>query len=64
MAGVLEALMFVVVDPACLHWFGLEPLDWSASSVYSATFLIIWLVMSTSGAITRLLEGPGPGPHR
>ena len=64
MSGVLEALVFVVVDPGSLHWFGLEPLNWSASAVYSATFLIIWLVMSTSGAITHLLEGPGPGPRR
>ncbi|MEP7298701.1 MAG: hypothetical protein ABI702_21160 [Burkholderiales bacterium] len=64
MSGVLEALIFVVVDPTSLHWFGLEPLNWSSNAVYSATFLIIWLVMSTSGAITHLLEGPGPGPNR
>jgi len=61
MAGVLEALVFVVVDPAALHWYGIEPLNWSVSGVYSATFLIFWFVIATSGAITWLLESPGPG---
>ena len=64
MAGVLEALVFVVVDPLALHWFGAEPLQWSTSAVYSVTFLIFWGVIATSGAITHLLEGPGPGPDR
>ena len=61
MAGVLEALVFVVVDPTTLHWFGAEPLQWSASAVYSITFLIFWGIVATSGAITRLLGAPGPG---
>ncbi len=60
MAGVLEALVFVVVDPGLLHWFGAEPLQWSASAVYSATFLIFWGVVATSGALTQLLGAPGP----
>lgn len=55
MAGVLEMLVFVVVDPTALHWFGIEPLAWSRSAVYSVTFLIFWGVMATSGAITLLL---------
>lgn len=58
MAGVLEALVFVVVDPDSLHWFGGEALGWSHSAVYSVTFLIIWGVIATSGAITQLLESP------
>ena len=60
MAGVLEALVFVVVDPGALHWFGAEPLQWSASAVYSVTFLIFWGVVATSGALTQLLDAPGP----
>lgn len=64
MAGVLEGLVFVVVDPLNLHWFGADPLEWSASAVYSVTFLIFWAVIATSAAITHLLEGPGPGPRR
>ena len=60
MAGVLEALVFVVVDPGTLHWFGAEPLAGSASAVYSVTFLIFWGVIATSGAITQLLEEREP----
>ena len=61
MAGVLEALVFVVVDPHGLHGFGADALGWSASAVYSMTFLTFWSVIATSGAITCLLEAPGPG---
>ena len=61
MAGALEALVFVVVDPTALHWYGIEPLNWSTSAVYSVTFLIFWAVIATSGAITHLLEAPGSG---
>jgi hypothetical protein len=64
MAGVLDGLVFVVVDPSTLHWFGAEPFGGSASAVYSIAFLVFWSVISTAGAITHLLEGPGPGPHR
>lgn len=61
MAGVLEALVFVVVDPLTLSWFGADRLDWSASAIYSVTFLIFWGLISTSTTITCLLEEPGPG---
>jgi len=47
-----------------LHFFGLEPVKGAASAAYSIFFLVFWLVISTAGAITHLLEGPGPGPWR
>ena len=56
MAGVLEMLVFVVVDPADLHWFGGASLDWSNQAVYTVTFLIFWGVIATAGALTALLE--------
>jgi hypothetical protein len=62
MAGVLEMLVFAVVDPSSLHWFGAEPIEWSRHAVYSVTFLIFWGVIATSTAITELLEAPGPAP--
>ena len=55
MAGVLEALIFVVVDPEDLHWFDGPALGWSTNAVYTVTFLIIWTVMVTSGVLTALL---------
>lgn len=60
MAGVLEALVFAVVDPTALHGFGSEPLGWSASAVYSITFLVFWGAIALSGALTQMLEAPGP----
>ena len=56
MAGVLEMLVFVVVDPGDLHWFGGEALGWSHQAVYTVTFLIFWVVISLSGALTALLH--------
>lgn len=63
MAGVLEMLTFAVVDPEGLHWFGGEAIGWSRSAVYSVTFLIYWAVISTSAAITALLEGSSRSHH-
>jgi hypothetical protein len=59
MAGVLEMMVFAVVDPSSLHWFGAEAVEWSRSAVYSVTFFIFWGVIATSAAITGLLEAPG-----
>ena len=55
MAGVMEGLVFSVVDPADLHWMGHIPIEASPMAVYSASFLAIWGVISTSGALTALV---------
>jgi hypothetical protein len=55
MAGVLEMMVFAVVDPGALTWFGSEAIGWSSSAVYSVTFLIFWSVVGTAGAITQIL---------
>jgi hypothetical protein len=60
MAGVLEMMVFAVVDPSAMRWFGADPIAWSRSAVYSVTFFIFWGVIATSGAITHLLESPSP----
>jgi hypothetical protein len=31
MAGVLEAMVFAVVDPSGMHWFGADPIDGRAA---------------------------------
>jgi len=56
MAGVLEMLVFVVVDPSDLRWFGGEALELSRQAVYTVTFLIFWGVIATAGALTALLS--------
>ncbi len=56
MAGVLEALVFVWVDPAQLRWFGDTSLDLSSTAVHTLAFLLFWGVIATAGALTSLLE--------
>ena len=64
MAGVMELLVFAVVDPADLHWFGGAALGWPRPAVYSVSFLIFWAVIGVAGAITALLtSGPDDGPR-
>jgi len=54
-AGVLEMLVFAVVDPADLRWFGGPALGWSSNAVYTVTFMIFWAAIATAGALTALL---------
>lgn len=60
MAGVLEAMLFAVVDPTTLRWFGGEPIEWSVNTIYSVTFFIFWGVIATSAAMTLVLREPEP----
>lgn len=55
MAGVLEMLVFAVVDPASLHWFG-QPLKLSREGMYTLAFFIFWGIIMTSSALTTLLS--------
>lgn len=55
MAGVTESLVFAVLDPGELRWFGGEVFDWSRPAVYTVSFLIFWALITTAGAITTLL---------
>ena len=55
MAGVLEALVFVVVDPASLSWFGGPPVELSRQAVYTVTFFIFWGAIAAAGAVSAVL---------
>ncbi|HSW27046.1 MAG TPA: hypothetical protein VLJ62_30100 [Burkholderiaceae bacterium] len=57
MAGVMEMLVFAVVDPGALQWPGGETLEWSRSTVYSVAFLAFWGVIAVSAAVTEYLAG-------
>lgn len=60
MAGVMEILVFAVVDPQQLHWFGGSSIEWSREAIYSVSFLIFWGVISASTVLTLLLmRSPG-----
>ncbi len=55
MAGLTEMLVFAVVDPAELRWFGGEVFDWSRAATYTVSFLIFWGLFAVAGVITALL---------
>ena len=54
MAGVLEVLVFALVDPQDVHWLG-QPTGLSRQAVYTLAFFIFWLVAVISSALTTLL---------
>ena len=56
MAGVLEGIVFSLVDPAELRWLGQIPVDAPPQAVYTLSFLAFWVLLSTTGAITALLQ--------
>lgn len=56
MAGVLEMLVFALVDPGTLRWFDGEALDLSPTAIYSLAFLTFWWVIGVAGGITQLLQ--------
>lgn len=62
MAGVGSMLLFAVVDPGELSWFGGEHLRWSRQLVYSLGFFSLWLLVALACSITLSLA-TAPEPH-
>jgi hypothetical protein len=56
-ACVLELVVFAVVDPQDLHWFG-RPLAFSRQGVYSLSFFVFWAIGSVSNALSAVLGRP------
>lgn len=55
MAGVTEALVFALVDPMDLSWFGQSPVQLSREAIYTLSFLAFWLLISLASGVTMLL---------
>ena len=55
MAGVVEMLIFAVVDPETLHSFG-QPLQLSRVGMYTLAFFIFWGIIMASSALTTMLS--------
>jgi hypothetical protein len=53
-AGLLEVVVFAVVDPQDLHWFG-QTVEMSRQGVYTLAFFVFWIIASVSSALTTLL---------
>lgn len=56
-AAVLEMVVFALVDPGDLHWFG-SPLALSREAVYTLAFFVFWGLTMASSALTTLLALP------
>lgn len=56
-ACLLEALVFSMVDPQSLHWFG-QPVALSGQAVYSLAFFTFWLIAMVATGLTVLLATP------
>ena len=54
-AGVLEALVFALVDPQDLRWFG-QPVELSRQGVYTLAFFVFWGITLVSSGLTTLLS--------
>ena len=53
-AGLLEVLVFGLVDPQDLEWFG-HPLALSRQAVYTLSFFAFWVLTMVSSGLTTLL---------
>lgn len=54
-ACVLDVLVFAMVDPQDLHWFG-QPVALSRQGVYTLAFFAFWLLAMLSSGLTTLLS--------
>lgn len=54
-AGVLEVMVFAVMDPDEMRWFGGPLIDWPPLAVYSVTFLIFWAGIAVAGVLSAVL---------
>ena len=54
-AGLLEILVFAMVDPQDLHWFG-QPVEMSRQGVYTLAFFVFWGIAMLASGLTTLLS--------
>lgn len=53
-AGLLEMLVFALVDPQDLRWAG-QALGMSNQAVYTGAFFLFWLLAMLASGLTALL---------
>jgi hypothetical protein len=53
-ACALQGVVFALVDPLELHWFG-HPPPWSRQAVYTAAFFVFWGCSALASGLTVLL---------
>lgn len=55
MAGVLEMLVFALVDPGDLHWLGGASIEIDRVGIYTIAFFLFWVIISLASALTQLV---------
>jgi hypothetical protein len=55
MAGVLEMVVFALVEPESLRWFGGDTLDLSPRAVYTLAFFVFWAITAVGAGLALLL---------
>jgi hypothetical protein len=58
-AGVVEFLFFLIVDPQELYLFG-EPTQFSPLATYSIGFFCFWAICAASSMATCFFQGSAP----
>jgi len=56
-AGVLEMLVFAVIDPEDMRWMG-HSLAWPRQAVYSVGFFVLWAWTAMASGLSLLLSRP------
>lgn len=62
-ACVLEVLVFAMVDPQDIHWFG-ATVQISREGFYTLAFIVFWVASMVSSALTTLLAMPSRAVNR
>jgi hypothetical protein len=60
-AGLLEMLVFAMVDPQDIHGLGGQAIEISRLGLYSLAFFAFWGITMLSSALTLLLARPETG---
>ena len=55
-AGILEMLVFAMVDPHDLQWLNGAHVEWSREAIYTAAFFVFWIITMVASALTTLLS--------
>ena len=56
-AGLLEMVVFALVDPEDMRWFG-HAFPLSRQGIYTVSFFVFWLFAMVSSGLTVLLAVP------
>jgi hypothetical protein len=54
MAGVMEMVVFAMVDPQDLHFFN-QAIDVSRQGIYTLSFFIFWIICAASSSLSVFL---------